>query len=95
MWPVIGAAVAGVLFARSKAPKTRAKKAEVLGAQSGLTWEAEDFPELGCIIVRGNGASAVFRRKPEGPGFVFDHGEGDRRTLAMLVRDFLPPSEKK
>jgi len=70
-------------------PKTKAKKLLVLGPKSGLQWQAEDFPELGALIVRGSGAWAVFRRKPDGVGLVFDHGDGDRNALRLLVRDFI------
>ena len=89
MWPLVGAAIVGALFARGKAPKTKAKKLDVLGARSGITWHAEDFPELDTVIVRGEGAWAVFRRNADGVGLVFDHGNGDRNVLRLLVKDFV------
>jgi hypothetical protein len=96
MWPIVGAAVAGVLFARNKAPKTRVKKLQVLGTRSGLHWQVEDFPELGVVIARGEGGvMAVFRRTET--GFVFQHGQGDRKTLRLLLLDFnqdRPPKAK-
>ena len=87
MWPVIGAAIVGALFAKSRAPKTRVKKLVVLGTRSGMTWEVEDFPELAVVHVRGNNVKAVFRRVGTN-GFAFDHGEGDRKILRWLLLDF-------
>jgi hypothetical protein len=86
MWAYVIAGLAGAAFASGRAPKTRHKKLDVLGTRSGLTWKAEDFPELGVVIVRGNGAVGVFRRGPA--GFVYTHGKGDELALRAMAADF-------
>lgn len=75
-------------------PTTRFRKYSVVGPKTGLTYEAEDIPEAGVLVVRGPGASAAFLRK-EGGGFVFYNGAGNPDVMRRIVMDVAPDSLKK
>lgn len=86
---VVGAAAMG----RTK-PQTRVRKLLCLGPKSGIVYSAEDFPEVGTIIVRAPSKAAVaqFQRRsmtePGAIGLVFQSGQGDPRLIAVMRKDF-------
>jgi hypothetical protein len=92
---VIGAFVAGALVMGRTKPKTSVVKKTLLGPFTGKTYEAEDFPLEGFVVVRDpDGSVGCFRRlsmlpgHTGKPGFVFSNGRGNPATVAAMRRDF-------
>lgn len=95
MWPVlIGCAIGAYVVGRGK-PVTRFRKLQVVGPNTGDTYEAEDIPEAGLLVVRGAGPTTVaFLRQNGGGGFVFYKAEGDPRVVERIVYDVTPHALK-
>ncbi len=90
MWPVIiGAALGAYVVGRGK-PTTKFRKLQMVGPSTGDTYEAEEMPEAGILVVRGPGPStAVFLRKQSG-GFVLFRGFGHPEGVRRIVSDVCP-----
>jgi hypothetical protein len=90
MWPVlIGCAIGAYVVGRGK-PVTRFRKLQVVGPSTGDTYEAEDIPEAGLLVVRGAGPTTVAFLRQNGGGFVFYKAEGDPRIVERIVYDVAP-----
>lgn len=90
MWPVIiGCAIGAYVVGKGK-PATKFRKLQMVGPTTGDTYEAEEMPEAGILVVRGPGPStAVFLRKNSG-GFVFFRGAGHPEGVKRIVSDVCP-----
>jgi hypothetical protein len=80
-------------------PKTRHIKREVIGSRTGVVYKADEFPELGLLIVHGPGSKAVFQRGAPGQlGWQVYRAIGDPRAISIMRLDFegqLPPHEEE
>lgn len=90
--PVI-AAVVGALAMGSTKPRTAYEKTRALGSRSGMSYQIEDFPNAGFIVVRApDGSEGVFSRRlpgdPRGAGFDWSRGRGRPGTLNVMRADF-------
>ncbi len=101
MYKYAAAALVGAALVIGARPKTTVKKMKLIGPKTGATYEVEDFPDAGFMVVKAkDGSRAVFQRKaasPEGgPGFAWQHGRGQSATLRAIYRDVVgeppPPS---
>jgi hypothetical protein len=86
--PYLIAGAVGAWIAGKSKPHTDSKKRELIGPKSGLTYRVDEFPAQGVVMVHGPRAVGVFERKPNGPGFRWLRGNGDKRVLAWMIRDF-------
>lgn len=98
MYKYAAAALVGAVLVFGTRPKTAVKKLTLIGPKTGATYQVEDFPEAGFMLVKAkDGSRAVFQRKaasPEGgPGFAWQHGRGQSATLRAIYRDIVgePP----
>ena len=89
MFPLVAAAVVGAVLAHRNGPKTRFQKLRCLGPHSGLVYEVDFVPPLGCAIVHApDGSSAVFQQNmPPKGGFSFVRGRGTERIVESMKRD--------
>lgn len=89
MFPLVAAAVVGAVLAHRNGPKTRFQKLRCLGPHSGLVYEVDFVPTLGCAIVHApDGSSAVFQQNmPPKGGFSFVRGRGTERIVESMKRD--------
>lgn len=90
--PII-AGVVGALAMGSTKPRTAYEKMRAIGSRSGVTYEIEDFPSAGFIVVRAPDASeGVFARRlptdPRGAGFDWSRGRGSPAALRLMRVDF-------
>ena len=71
-------------------PKTAFEKTRSMGSRTGLSYEVEDFPSAGFVVVRAaDGSEGVFQRKGRGgAGFLWARGRGHPNTLAAMRLDF-------
>lgn len=96
MFLPIAAAVVGALAMGSTKPRTPYEKKTSMGPRSGLTYEVEDFPNAGFVVVRApDGSEGVFSRKPPPEtGFAWSRGRGNPGTLGAMRADFGIPARK-
>lgn len=95
MWPLVVAGAVGFLAAGRTQPKTKCERKVVLGAHTGRTYEVEEFPEAGFLVVRTTGAAAsaygVFQHvQPKAPGdprFSWRGGKGANESLHGMCLD--------
>jgi len=89
--PVVVAAVAGVFIAGRQAPRTRCERKVVLGPRTGRTYEVEEFPEAGFLVVRAPDAYGVFQhaapKNPGEPRFSWRGGKGPNESLHGMCLD--------
>lgn len=74
-------------------PRTAYEKMRAIGSRSGVTYEVEDFPSAGFIVVRApDGTEGVFSRHlpgdPRGSGFEWSRGRGHPAVLQAMRADF-------
>lgn len=89
MWWLLSLLGGGLFFSMKGKPKTVVKKREAFGPRSGETWDVEDFPDAGMIVVhsrRGDRSLAVFHKK-DGK-FVFSQSKGSPTIIGMMRDDF-------
>lgn len=86
MWPVVGAAIVGALWARRGVAQTRILKSQVVGARSGREWRTEFFPDLGTMMVFGSSARVAFQRTEE--GWKAERASGNPNEVAIIRKDF-------
>lgn len=85
--PVV-AAVVGALAMGTTKPKTAFEKTRSLGSRTGQSYDVENFPTAGFIVVRAtDGSEGVFQRKARG-GFLWAKGRGHPTTLEAMRLDF-------
>jgi hypothetical protein len=95
MWPVIAAGLAGFFAAGRISPKTKCVQKTLLGPRTGRTYEVEEFPDAGFLVVRGTGeggtAYGVFQHvQPKNPGdprFSWRGGKGPSESLHGMCLD--------
>lgn len=92
MLPVV-AGVVGALVMGATKPRTVCEKMRALGSRSGLTYDIEEFPSAGFVVVRApDGSEGVLTRRlpgdPRGGGFDWSRGRGNPGTLKALRADF-------
>lgn len=89
--PVIAAAVVGALAANRNQPRTRCEQKVVLGARTGRTYQVEEFPEAGFMIVRAPDAYGVFQhvtvKAPGDARFSWRGGKGPSESLHGMCLD--------
>lgn len=91
------AAVIGALVMGATKPRTRYEKKSAMGPRSGITYEVEDFPAAGFIVVRApDGTEGVFSRRlpSDGTGFEWSRGRGNPGTLKLMRNDFGVPASR-
>lgn len=98
MYKFAAAALVGAALVYGVRPKTRVKKLKIIGPKTGATYQVEEFPEAGFMLVKAaDGSVAVFQRKAASPGggagFAWQHGKGRSETLRAIYRDVIgePP----
>src|SRR4029077_5614551 len=83
--PVVVAGLVGFLAAGRTQPQTRCEKKVVLGSRTGRTYQVEEFPQAGFLVVRAPDGYGVFQHatatKPRAPRFSWRGGEGASETL--------------
>lgn len=86
--------VAGLAAMGRTKPQTAVRKLLCLGPRTGIVYQVEDFPEIGCVVVRSPGGRAVAQflrasvREPGAPGLVYQHGQGQGELLEAIRQDF-------
>lgn len=92
------AALVGAALAFGTRPKTTVKKLQLIGPKTGATYQVEEFPDVGFMLVKAaDGSQAVFQRKAASPtggaGFAWQHGRGRPETLRAIHLDIVgePP----
>jgi hypothetical protein len=99
IWPLL-IITAGALTIASKAKtKTKVSKVVSMGSRSGETWDVEEFPQAGLVVVHsrrpGDKTVATFRKDPATQRFVFSQGKGSQTIIALMREDFeAPPAAK-
>jgi hypothetical protein len=96
------ALVAGFFFANRAQPKTRCEKKTMLGPRTGRTYDVEEFPDAGFMVLRmasGEGsAHGVFQhiavKKPGDPRFSWRGGKGPSESLHGMCLDLGIVKEK-
>jgi hypothetical protein len=91
--PVVIAGVVSALAMGSTKPRTSYVKTRSIGSRSGVSYEVEDFPGAGFLVVRApDGSEGVLMRKlgPVGTpaGFDWTRGRGNAGTLEVMKQDF-------
>ena len=79
--PVIVAAIVGYAASSRSQPRTRCERKVVLGARTGRTYQVEEFPQAGFLVVRApDGGYGVFQhatqQHPGAPRFSWRGGKG-------------------
>ncbi len=91
MWPIVVAGVVGFLAAGRTQPRTRCERKVVLGARTGRTYQVEEFPEAGFLMVRAPDAYGVFQhavqKSPSDPRFSWRGGKGPAESLHGMCLD--------
>lgn len=89
--PVVVAAIVGFAASSRSQPRTRCERKVVLGARTGRTYEVEEFPEAGFLIVRAPDGYGVFQhataKNPGDPRFSWRGGKGPSETLHGMCLD--------
>lgn len=77
----------GAWVAARRQPNTAVEKKTILGPQTGLTHEVDEFPEAGIIAVTSHQlrCTAAFIRTPQ--GFRYLRGKGPPHYLARIIHD--------
>lgn len=86
MWPYAAAVVVGALWANRSKPRTAARKVTLLGAKTGNTYQAEEFPGPGFVVIYGAGAQVVYRRSEAGQ-LVFVKAKGNQGVIQTIRTD--------
>jgi hypothetical protein len=86
-------AIVGALAMGATKPRTACEKMRAIGSRSGVTYDIEEFPSAGFIVVRApDGSEGVLMRRlpgdPRGVGFDWSRGRGNPGTLKLLRADF-------
>ena len=76
----------GWWWGASGRPRTKVEARKLYGPKSGKTWNAEVFPELGVVVVRGAGAAVVFKKTPE--GMQAKKSSGNQAEVEIIIKDF-------
>ena len=92
-WLPIVSGIVGALAMGATKPRTSCEKMRSIGSRSGVTYDVEEFPSAGFIVVRApDGTEGVLTRRlpgdPRGVGFDWSRGRGHPGTLKMLRADF-------
>ncbi len=89
--PVVVAGLVGFLAAGRTQPQTRCEKKVVLGSRTGRTYQVEEFPQAGFLVVRAPDAYGVFQHvTPQQPGdarFSWRGGKGPAESLHGMCWD--------
>ncbi len=90
--PIVVAGLAGFLAAGRSQPRTRCERKVVLGARTGRTYEVEEFPQAGFLVVRApDGGYGVFQhatqKHPGDPRFSWRGGKGPAESLHGMCAD--------
>ena len=88
MLPYVVVGLAGMWAASRGKPTARVSKMKCLGTKSGLTYEVDDIPSAGVILLHYRGSTGTFERKKGGRGFKWVRGTGHPQVLAAMIRDF-------
>ena len=91
MYPwVVGALIGAWAVGRQK-PHTPVEKKTSLGPVTGLTYEVDDFPRAGMVVVHGpqRSAAVTFLRTPHGLRPM--RSQGDPSVIAAICKDFVRP----
>lgn len=86
--------IAGLVAMGRTKPTTRVYGMTCLGPKSGIVYQVEDMREIGVIVVRPPGKTAMAQfarastRQAGTPGLIYQHGVGDPRLLDMIRQDF-------
>jgi len=85
------AVAVGLLAGSRGRPKTRVEQKTMLGPRTGLTYDVEEFPEAGFLLLRTDGAHGVFQhvvqRAPGAPRFSWRGGKGPNERLHGMCLD--------
>ena len=96
--PVVVAAIVGFAASNRSQPRTRCERKVVLGARTGRTYEVEEFPEAGFLVVRAPDGYGVFQhataKNPGDPRFSWRGGKGPSETLHGMCLDLGIVKEK-
>ena len=95
MLPVVIAGLAGFFFAGRSQPRTRCEKKTLLGPRTGRSYDVEEFPDAGFLVLRmasGEGtAHGVFQhvaaKVPGDPRFSWRGGKGPSESLHGMCLD--------
>lgn len=91
MIPVVIGLGVGLLFGMRGRPKTRCESKTMLGPKTGITYDVEEFPDAGFLIVRTPDAHGVFQhvtqRSPGAPRFSWRGGKGPNERLHGMCLD--------
>lgn len=89
--PLIAAAVVGFVAAGRGNPRTRCEKKTLLGPRTGRSYEVEEFPDAGFLVVRFEGCHGVFQhvrpKHPSEPRFAWRGGKGPGEALHGMCLD--------
>lgn len=68
MFQVVAGLLAGAWLVNRQRPHTNVEKRSILGPRTGRTYECDEFPETGMVIVHdpATRSQVVFRRGPGG-----------------------------
>lgn len=90
IWPLLLLTGFGFIVAGKAKPKTAMNKRQAFGPRSGETWDVEDFPDAGLIVVhsRRDPTLATFHRDPTTKRFKFGQAKGSATIVAMMREDF-------
>lgn len=94
MLPHVIAGLFGAWFVGRTKPRTKVEKKTCLGPRSGVTYQVEDFPSAGFLVVKApDGSQGVFTRAVNGPGLEYARGRGNPQTMQLMIADFTPVRE--
>ena len=78
----------GALIASSRAPRAQCRKLTVLGPRSGLSYQAEHYPESGFVIAFGPGEARVTFEKQNDGSYRYVRGIGRADVISLIRSDF-------
>lgn len=85
MWPYALAVIGGALWANRSKPRTASRKIVILGLETGNSYQAEEFPTAGFVVVYGPGAQVVYRRSEQ--GLLFAKARGNQGVVQTIRSD--------
>lgn len=88
MLPYLFAGCIGAALAFRNRPRTVHIVREILGAKTGLTYRAEDFPQAGFLVVHGPNKTIVSLQRKKTGGWIFLRGKGDAHMIDAIRDDF-------
>ncbi len=92
MLPYVIVGLLGAVIAQRRGPRTKCKKLTCIGPRSGQTYQVEEFPDSGFIVVRLGTGVGTFQKNKGSPGYTLTAAKGSKKAIDHMVTDFCGPT---